>query len=203
MRSDYNIQKADVNIFVETKLCLSDRDETYQLTGFTLYRNDFNQSTLRTSYGTAVYIKNDLSCIKIPYKFNFNNVEITVMVLSHPIPSFHVVGIYRSKTNVSISQFIDALSHLHNSVLTNPTIPTVILGDFNINLLQDTTEQKALKIFLITDRGYKQLINQYTTDYCTLIDHIYTNVPQIVQSAGTLESYYSDHKPIFISHKAM
>ena len=27
VRSDYNIHKADVNIFVETKLCLSDRDE--------------------------------------------------------------------------------------------------------------------------------------------------------------------------------
>ena len=26
-RSDYNIQKADVNIFVESKLCLSDKDD--------------------------------------------------------------------------------------------------------------------------------------------------------------------------------
>lgn len=28
VRSDYNIQKADVNIFVESKLCLSDKDDT-------------------------------------------------------------------------------------------------------------------------------------------------------------------------------
>ena len=48
VRSDYNIQKAAINIFVETKLCLSDRDDTYQLREFTLYRNDFNQSTKRT-----------------------------------------------------------------------------------------------------------------------------------------------------------
>ena len=27
VRSDYNSQKADVNIFVESKLCLSDRDD--------------------------------------------------------------------------------------------------------------------------------------------------------------------------------
>jgi len=53
--------------FVETKLCLSDRDETYQLNGFILYRNDFNQSNVRTCYGTAVYIKNDLNCIETPY----------------------------------------------------------------------------------------------------------------------------------------
>ena len=37
VRSDYNIQKADVNNFVESKLCLSDRDDTYQLNEFTLY----------------------------------------------------------------------------------------------------------------------------------------------------------------------
>ena len=124
------------------------------------------------------------------------------MVLNHPIPNIHVVGIYRSKTNTTISELIDALTHLHNSVLTEATVPTVLLGDFNVNLMQDTTEKRALNKYLITDRGYTQLINQYTTDYRTLIDHIYTNVPQLVQCAGTLEAYYSDHKPIFISLKA-
>jgi len=48
--SDYNIQKADVNIFVESKHCLLDRDDTYQLSELTLYRNDFNQSNIRTCY---------------------------------------------------------------------------------------------------------------------------------------------------------
>ena len=61
VRSDYNIQKVDVNIFVETKLCLLDKDEMYQMNGFILYRNDFSNSTIRTCYGTAVYIKNDLN----------------------------------------------------------------------------------------------------------------------------------------------
>ena len=198
VRSDYNIQKADVNIFVETRLCLSDKNETYELGGFKLYRNDFNQSDIRPSYGTVVYIKNDFNCTKIPYRFNFNNVEITVMVLSNPIPNIHVVGIYRSKC-VKISQLINALCHLHNLVLTDSKIPTVLIGDFNVNLIDQNTEQKVLQRFLITEKGYKQLIQQYTSDYRTLIDHIYTNVPQVVQSAGTLESYYSDHKPTYIS----
>lgn len=93
MQSDYNIQKADVNIFVETKLCLSDRDDTYHLHGYKLFRNDFNQSNIRTCYGTAVYIKNHLKCTKMPHRSNFNNVEITIMVLSNPIPNIHIVGI--------------------------------------------------------------------------------------------------------------
>ena len=82
----YNIKKADLNIFVETKLCLLDNDDTYKLTGFSLYRNDFSPSNIRTCYGTAVYVKNDLICTEIPYRFNVNNVEITVTVLSQPVP---------------------------------------------------------------------------------------------------------------------
>ena len=111
------------------------------------------------------------------------------MVLCQPIPNIHVIGIYRSKTKVTISQLIDALTRLHNSVLIEPTIPTVLLGDFNIDLMQANSEQKALNKYFITDKGYTQLINQFTTDYCTQIEHVYTNVPQFVQSAGTLESY--------------
>jgi len=71
VQSDYNIQEADDNIFVGSKLCLLDRDDTYQLSKLTLYRNDFNQSNIRTCYGTALYIKNDLNCTKIPYRYNF------------------------------------------------------------------------------------------------------------------------------------
>ena len=144
VQSDYNIKKADLNIFVETKLCLLDNDVAYKLTGFTLYRNDFSQSNIRTYYGTAVYIKDDLNCTEIPYRFNVNNVEITVTVLSRPVPNIHVVGIYHSKT-IRICQLIEALTHLHKSILTKPTIPTILLGDFNINLMQESGEQKALK----------------------------------------------------------
>ena len=125
MRNDYNIQKADVNIFVETKLCLSDRDDAYQMNEFSLYRNDFNLSDIRTCYGTAVYIKNDLTCTKIPYRCNLSNLEIIVMVLSQPIANIHIIGIYRKrlKTKVTILQLIDGLTILHNSVLVDPNVP--------------------------------------------------------------------------------
>ena len=104
---------------------------------------------------------------------------------------------------VAISHLIDPLTHLHDSVFTESTIPNLLLGDFNTDLMQANSEQKALKKYLLTDIGYTQLINQFTTDYRTQIDHVYTNVLQCVQSAGTLESYYSDHKPIYIFMKAV
>ena len=46
-------------------------------------------------------------------------------------------------------------------------------------------------------RANKQLICQFTTDYHTQTDHIYTNIPNHVLTASVLESYYSD-KPIFV-----
>lgn len=98
VRNDYNIQKAHVNIFVEAKLCLSDRDDAYQMNEFIRYRNNFNLSDIRTCYGTTVYIKNNLTCTKIPHRCNFNNLEITVIVLTQPIANIHIIGINRSKT---------------------------------------------------------------------------------------------------------
>ena len=62
------------------------------------------------------------------------------------------------------------------ATLIEPTFPTVLIGKFNIHLMQVNTEQKALKKYLLTDKGYTQLIDQYTTDYRTQIDH----VPQIM-----------------------
>ena len=45
----------------------------------------------------TVYIKNDLNCIEIPKRFNLKNVEITVMVLNHPIPNIRASGRVREK----------------------------------------------------------------------------------------------------------
>ena len=124
------------------KLTLYHLGQKVSLPPPTLYRNDFNQSNIRTCYRTAVYTKNDLNCTETPYRFNVNNVKIIVTVLSHPVPNIHVVGIYQLKT-VRISQFIEALTHLHKAVLIENTIPAIVLVHLNINLMQEIAEQKA------------------------------------------------------------
>ena len=63
---DYNVQAAEVNIFVETRLCPSDCNTTYEMTNFKLFRNDFNpDSNVRSSYGMAMYIKSNISPVNI------------------------------------------------------------------------------------------------------------------------------------------
>ena len=165
VKCDDNVQTADVNIFVETALCSSDIDADYQISGFQLFRNDASpESTLRTCYGTAVYIRNDMQCVSEPFRANFNDVEITVSVLSGTVSDFHIVGIYRSKSKVNLKKFIHALNNVLDNVIPDSTTPTVILGDFNINLLEISSEKNALSKCLLEQRGYTQLITQYTTD---------------------------------------
>ena len=67
----------------------------------------------------------------------------------------------------------------HNSVLTEPTIPTLLLGNFKcIDLKKKNTEQKALK------NKKKKQTKKYT--HHAQIDLVYTNVPHCAQSASTL-----------------
>ena len=54
---------------------------------------------------------------------------------------------------------------------------------------------------MVRDNGYRQLIDNCTTDYNTLIDHVYTNIENVETVSGNLETYFSDHKAIWISYK--
>ena len=90
------------------------------------------------------------------------------------------------------------MNHLLDTTIPDADTLIVILGDFNVNLVEVSSEQKALTKCLLQQRTHKQLISQFATDYHTQIDHIYTNIPNHILTGGVLESYYSDHKPIFV-----
>ena len=63
------------------------------------------------------------------------------------------------------------------------------MGDFNFDVLPHP--HLAL---LPLQLGFRQLIHEPTTDY----GHIYTNIPPTsIPHSGALESYYSDHKPVY------
>ena len=109
--SDYNVKAADINVFVETALCSNDNNELYQIPGFQLFRNDFIPNGTRTPYGTAVYVKDNIQLILEPSRCNYNHVEMTLLKVNQPVNNLHIVGIYRSKSKVKISMFIDALKH--------------------------------------------------------------------------------------------
>ena len=54
---------------------------------------------------------------------------------------------------------------------------------------------------MINENGLEQLLSSYATDSGTLIDHLYMNWIEEDVHAGTLETYFSDHKAIWASVK--
>ena len=121
----------------------------------------------RTPYGTAVYVEEQVQLLSQPLKCNCNDVEMTMIKVSQPVYNLHIVGIYRSKLKVKTSHFIDALRHLHSNFINDPNLPVILLGDFNINLLENTSDKNSFQDTLLKKSNtYSLLINlQLTTKH--------------------------------------
>ena len=74
--------------------------------------------------------------------------------------------------------------------------PTVILGDFNYNVL-DLPESPIVS--LMSTHGYEQLVNNPTTTKGTLIDHVYSNLHDNNIIVEVHDTYYSDHDTVYCS----
>lgn len=119
--------------------------------------NDYYpNSNIRTCYGTAVYVKDTLACLITPTRFNMNDVEITVTVLKHPIANLHIIAIYHSKNKVPLQVLINTRNMLLDALLpeSSSTTPVLILGDFNVNLLEESSNKKKLQEFFQEQRQF-------------------------------------------------
>ena len=198
VRKDLNYSSAHVNIFAETRYSSQDNNEFYSMAGYYLFRNDnpISSNASRPYGGTAVYSRIQYLS-GYPYCHNIHGIEVTVIkITSHR--DWTIQGIYRSPL-VPIRQLCLAMSEVLNSISQDDII---ILGDFNINWLIET-ERRPLHNLLVRDKHYKQLISSYTTDYKTVLDHIYTNVSHLhvdIQT-GVLETYFTDHKAVWASFR--
>lgn len=103
-------------------------------------------------------------------------------------PPVTFVCVYRSP-GTPLAPFIDAL---YNLLMIADCSPTVLLGDFNIDLLKQTSETTQL-VDRLTGLGCTQNIALATTDYNSLLDHVWANETAYVTESGTLPAYWSDH----------
>lgn len=72
----------------------------------------------------------------------------------------------------------------------------VLAGDFNV----DNSKSDTFAKYMFKEFNLRYLQTGSTTDYDSTLHHIYTNIlPIQINFWGTLESYYSDHKPIYVS----
>ena len=83
---------------------------------------------------------------------------------------------------------------------TDVSDKVVIVGDFNEDLFGDGND-KSVSNFL-GNSGFKQHVFKATTDYGSLLDHVYSRWIKDV-GIDVLDTYYSDHDRVFcfLSHK--
>ena len=185
----------DVAIFSETRLSVLDTIEEFEIEKYTLFRNDEAMilSNQRPFHGTAIYCC--LSCkLGYPKCQNVFGVEITVTELEC-LPHVIIASIYRSPS-VPVRQLYEALRHLYCRTLSSKQFH-IIIGDFNVNWL-NKQQMSGLHNLMVSEYGYCQVVNDYTTCNRTIIDHIYTNIGRNYIDVGILETYYSDHKAVWI-----
>ena len=195
IQKDLNLTSAHIAIFSETRFSSYDSDNMYAIDGFKLFRNDspHSNSCPRPYGGMALYVKLPLSQNYL-YCENSNGIEVIVFRVTALNKQFTVIGLYRSP-KVPVTQLCAVLRELLSQHLSTCNI---VLGDFNVNWL-DEIERRPLQNLLITEFNYRQLISSYTTDNRTAIDHIYTNITDCPVTSGTFETYFTDHKVIWIS----
>jgi endonuclease/exonuclease/phosphatase family metal-dependent hydrolase len=119
-----------------------------------------------------------------------SGIELLITILDNA----NVCFIYCPPNCATKKNFVDVMQYLQLAI--NIDKPTILMGDFNQNALQNS----SISDLLLRRFSFYQLVQSITTDYDSCLDHIYINFPKDhLHLYGTLESYYSDHKPIFVS----
>ena len=196
LSTENNMLSGDIIAITESRLKCDDLNEDYNLPGFQMHRFDSNvaSSDDRPYYGTVIYSKLQMQNMRKLCLCGIETVLCTTQVNEETI---QLAFIYCPPKFASISNFQSFMTSLISRGLLDVKKTFVLMGDTNI----DYFTHKELKT-LERRLNVRQLMHSCTTDYDTCLDHIYTNMPILNSdlttriSCATLESFYSDHKPI-------
>ena len=149
----------------------------------------------------AIYVSNKLQFEVCLNQHVLNSSECLWLKLSeNNSKSKFIVGVvYRHPDQTKVDDFLASFSTgLTN--LSNSKKVYYILGDFNINILQDNRSNSASEyINLIVSHGAVPVITiptRVTSNSSTLIDHIITNNTELDLNPAVIEADISNHFPV-------
>ena len=194
VENEFNLSNADVLFCSETRFQDSDAKLLTEISGMYSFRNDaVKRGIQRPPYGMAVYYKPHL-LQQLPSIANMNGVEILVCPVKRGSDnSIKVMAVYKPPA-IPLHCLLNSLySAVRNHCGDGQLI---IMGDFNVDIYGSTSDYKQLEEFM-SNMGLQQHIKEMTTDMRTAIDHIYSDVENIM--CGVSETYYSFHKSIWVA----
>ena len=147
----------------------------------------------------------------ISKKFNYKPRNDLLLYKPFHLETIFVEIIFQKKSNIivgciykhpcmSVTEFNDIISPVLQQISTeNKTI--ILLGDFNIDLIQCSTDIKTSEFFNLVSSynplPYITLPTRITNRSQTLIDNIFSNSTSTQIISGNLTSTVSDHLPQF------
>ena len=157
--------------------------------------------------GVSIFVKNGIDANFIE-EFSFINdeIEICTVLINISDKKYTISCIYRPRYK---HHMVNEFSKQLKKLLNNPTLKksnTILLGDFNINLLEHETHlETGNYLHMIQSLNFIPLISRPTrfpegeqNGRPALLDHIYTNF--IHQSiAGIVHYKITDHLPVFLN----
>lgn len=105
---------------------------------------------------------------------------------------FWLQNVYSSHLQTSTATFLDLIGNYPPQI-----VPTIIVGDFNEDLLSGSTSFRVLQ--LMSSRGFSQLVQTPTTNFGSLPDHTYYNSIAEDAFVDVVDTYYSDHDATYHS----
>ena len=172
----------------ETTLDNTIADSQFDIEGYDILRRDRNRNS---GDRVAFYVAQSLNYVNRKDLLSHEDLEILMVTTWYRPPD--------SKVEI----FAKFESYLLK--LDQEDKESIIMRDTNCNLLSQSFDHKAEHLKFITETyQYIQLIYQstrITSSTRTLIDHIFSNKPNIITNHGILHVGISDHSLIYPSHK--
>ena len=142
----------------------------------------------RRNSGVAVYIKNYiLSYFKVEEVKKIVRPNFQIMIISIK-NKFDIFSIYRSPSSHDVNDF---LKELIDDI--NPSKPTIICGDFNIDYKREHVLSQTL-----ANLEFDQIVDTPTHIQGHILDHFYIRYPNILKKCFLHSPYYSDHDAICV-----
>lgn len=190
LRTDAYVRDLDFLVCTDSRAIPADPDSHYELPGYIMQRVD-DTSIFRGANSMILYIRDrHMFTSSLERTQFFTIVKMALILCSEDEDTFidhmDIIAVYR-RPNTPVKAFIDSLrlyilgrSRIH---------PTIILGDFNIDLYLNDYACNDLHS-LMAGGEFHQHIHIATTPQGSLLDHVWTNTPC---STDIYPTYCSDH----------
>jgi exonuclease III len=181
--NDYDTMQSDILCLQEKYMTLCMQNKQFP---------NHNCISSYTTHGVMILVKKHVTILEHMH-FKENIVEMVLAKVIFHESKITILNLYAAP-HATLSNILNVLSNALHHLHLNETI--IILGDFNIDMLQNNSRTKELENYMC-NYSLRFLLDKINHVQNTLIDHVWSNVP-ISQYIFILDTYWSDHDTISI-----